>query len=554
MKLKVIVLLVLFVMGCGENIVSLDPNGNPNTHLCNGENGTTYYVREDGGNFEQCNGLHNKEYVPNSSSIDCAFSNPLYALPPVGVPIMQPGDRLVINNGHYLIGPNEQISQDFSNCSLENPASSTDCNISTIPQGIDENHPTCIVGNLFNTGCSSKPKLLGTGNTDSIINLTGTNHVQIECLELTDEVAHRANSDNQQESDSDEQEPNGEDDEINLDAANHGILGFNAGNIVLNNLEIHGLAQSGIFATQSYNWTIENSSIYENGYNGIVCGEDSLGCFENFIFENVDSKRNGCIESSQENSLLQCSSEQHGFGLLANSNNANYVISNSAFENNTNSGIKIGGEENDIVIDSTSLAANAQVQLDLDSSALLVNVVIMANCNYWPFLDTQNSDDICNEYAGAIRVQPNEQTIITVVNSTIFGTGQYLLESTFGNQSPNNFYILNSILASQNFTKLTNDLNMTFDDFFLSNSIVFSSETEFFDYYCESEFGIFCEDPLFVEWPSYGSYDFRLTSDSPAIDAGATILTNDLVPEFDFNGTPRDSGTAPDIGAYEYTP
>jgi hypothetical protein len=43
--------------------------------------------------------------------------------------------------------------------------------------------------------------------------------------------------------------------------------------------------------------------------------------------------------------------------------------------------------------------------------------------------------------------------------------------------------------------------------------------------------------------------DYRLTSSSPAVDAGASDA---LIPNFDLNGNPRINGAAIDLGAYEY--
>lgn len=55
------------------------------------------------------------------------------------------------------------------------------------------------------------------------------------------------------------------------------------------------------------------------------------------------------------------------------------------------------------------------------------------------------------------------------------------------------------------------------------------------------------EDPAFV---NEKGGDFRLSADSPAIDAG----TPDEAPDIDFSGTARPNGNGIDIGAFEYVP
>jgi hypothetical protein len=56
-------------------------------------------------------------------------------------------------------------------------------------------------------------------------------------------------------------------------------------------------------------------------------------------------------------------------------------------------------------------------------------------------------------------------------------------------------------------------------------------------------------DPQFVD---AAAKDFRIGSNSPAVDAATTTRAH-LITD-DFLGTPRPQGAAPDIGAYEYVP
>jgi hypothetical protein len=63
---------------------------------------------------------------------------------------------------------------------------------------------------------------------------------------------------------------------------------------------------------------------------------------------------------------------------------------------------------------------------------------------------------------------------------------------------------------------------------------------------------IFNEDPKFKNDYSRMNYDFQLDTLSPAKDAGSSEITDkyDFL-EFDYNGTPRNTDHAPDIGAFE---
>jgi Protein of unknown function (DUF1565) len=55
-------------------------------------------------------------------------------------------------------------------------------------------------------------------------------------------------------------------------------------------------------------------------------------------------------------------------------------------------------------------------------------------------------------------------------------------------------------------------------------------------------------DPRFVRYDRYGAGDYRLSSSSPAIDAGHSVSA----PLVDIVGNTRPQGPAPDIGAYEF--
>jgi parallel beta-helix repeat protein len=109
----------------------------------------------------------------------------------------------------------------------------------------------------------------------------------------------------------------------------------------------------------------------------------------------------------------------------------------------------------------------------------------------------------------------------------------------------NNITIRNNIFSG-NINELSKTLwnrldNGLFEKTYIENNLFITGEVS----------DIFGEDPLMVDEAGFrdlGHFDFRLSSDSKAIDAGTLIE----YPHFDFKDHPRPVGKGPDIGAYEF--
>lgn len=151
--------------------------------------GTEYFVRPDGGNLGQCDGLSNVAYNININNRQCAVSHLFELLDPQSKQaIIQGGDIINIMNhadgttAEYEMGMHAQyVSGDcYSSYNY-------DCHMPSIPSGTASN-PTIIRGQGWGNSCDSPPVLWGSGRSSRIITLNGSQHVELSCLTLTDHL------------------------------------------------------------------------------------------------------------------------------------------------------------------------------------------------------------------------------------------------------------------------------------------------------------------------------------------------------------------------------
>ncbi|MCR4337675.1 MAG: hypothetical protein NUV91_07725, partial [Candidatus Omnitrophica bacterium] len=145
---------------------------------------TTYYVRKDGGTLSQCTGLADASYPGSGTAQACAYNHPFWALPIKGNPsTFQGGDTLIISPGSYRMGYDAPNQKNPSSCASNY---TWDCHMQPIPSGPDANHPTRILGKGWDQGCSNPPQLYGVERAALVINLRGSNNVDLQCLDITD--------------------------------------------------------------------------------------------------------------------------------------------------------------------------------------------------------------------------------------------------------------------------------------------------------------------------------------------------------------------------------
>ncbi len=506
--------------------------------------GTTYYVRPDGGSPEQCTGWVDAPYPGAGLHQPCAWDHPFRALPPGGPPRISGGDTLIIAPGSYMMGYGAPGADNPDVC---DPAYPWGCHMPPIPSGPDPQHPTRILGKGWNTGCSHPPELWGTQRADMIINLTDSNNVQIECLEITDHSGcvefHSGDLACNREA-----YPFG-------DWAAVGLYAEDSANVRLRNLNIHGLAHAGVWAGRLQNWTVEYVRLVGNGWagwDGDIYGNDS--CVGTMVFRHWTVAWNGCGETWPGGQPTGCwaqSAGGYGDGVGLGRTGGHWIIEDSSFLYNTSDGLDllyVREPGSSITIRRTFAMGNAGNGIKTNGALQMENTVIVGNCGYFQGKSFTYHVDNCRAAGNALSITLRPGTSAIVVNSTITGHGDCLLEvmcegtCTAADRTwlRNDIFIGHSEFKGGDRTCFIYWEGFPQDPIDVDYSIVYGVKGA-----CPTSPHTTCEDPMVVN-PDENAFDGHLRAGSPAIDAGLTSAA----PRTDITGRVRDA--APDIGAYEY--
>ena len=523
--------------------------------------GSTFYIRPDGGTAEQCTGMVESPYPGTGANQPCAWNHPFQALPPGGTPRIVGGDTLIIDTGSYMVGYGAPGSE---NCDYQG---SYDCTMQPIPSGPDPAHPTRILGAAWDTGCSQPPELWGTGRAWYVLNLTGSSNVEVNCLEITDHSSciedHLSPTGGSEYTCQRDNPPYG-------DWASIGLYAEDSANVSLENLNIHGLANTGIQAGRLADWTLENVRLVGNGWvgwDGDLVGDSSNS--ENhgtFIFRNWVVEWNGCGETYPDEAHLACwGQEAGGYGdgaAFGGTTGGHYIMEDSQFLHNTSDGLDMlytRLPDTVIEIRRTIAEGNAGNQIKTTGAVSIENSIIVSNCGFFHDMPFWNNDDDCRAYgdALALALQPGGQA--NLVNSTLTGQGNCLvtvecaLDQTCNGSEQ--VRLQNNIFQGQKLFWSPQDDNcfawyddessspMPANPFRGSYSLVSGVQFGNVDP-CPGEHNL-CDVPPGLMSNAINAFDAHLQPDSPAINAGLPYQA----PAEDFAGSPRDS--LPDIGAYE---
>lgn len=493
--------------------------------------GTTYFILKDGGTMEQCDGLHNEKY--DGQSNQCAWNHPWLALPPKGSANISPfkgGDTLIIGAGEYAIGFGAIPSSGTADC--ESASYPYACLSSSVPSGTSDN-PTRILGNDYNSGCQSPPQLWGTYRTEHVINLQNSNHVVLECLDITDHAqcsrfhpSFRC------------------DDDIGVveGYAYNGIYATDSKDVLIKNVLIHGL-DTGIHAGRLENWTMDNVVIRANkhaGWDGDI-GVNSSNTGD-IHFKNGRIEWSGCIEPYPltQSQPIGCVSQDrggYGDGLGTGATAGRWIFESFDFLHNVSDGLDLLylTSPGQVIIKGGRYAGNAGNAIKTAGGGHLIeNTEVIGNCGFfnqgdlWPdMVNHCRAQGNAMSLGGALDLPaPNPSTASELSNVSIWTEGDcaIVFESML-NIKDSIFYGAKDFLQPDEHScfSYNEDQNAALN---VSNTVIYGFKTN--NSGCEfginpaGNIGNCSTDPVFISGNELGShenamqsYDLRLLDQSP---------------------------------------
>jgi hypothetical protein len=525
--------------------------------------GQVYYIRPDGGSADQCTGLADAPYPGSGSSQPCAWDHPFRALPPHGAARIAGGDTLLIAAGEYMIGygapgaPEDCTQDDTFGCIMP-----------PIPSGPDPAHPTRLLGAGYDAGCQNPPQLWGTQRLDVILNLSGSSNVEVNCLEITDHSScvefHSGGL------------ACGRDNYPYGEWAADGLRADDSANVRLANLNIHGLANTGVRAGRLADWTVENVHIAGNGWAGwdgdLAEGEDAntgVLTFRGWVVE-----WNGCGETYPDGQPTGCWAQTaggYGDGVGTGATGGDWIIEDSTFSHNTSDGLDLlyhtlGGK---IVLERVRAEGNAGNPIKVAGSTEITNSVLVGNCGFFDGQPFTFNVDACRAGGNTLELAFTGGEQMSLRNSTFYGQGDGLVGAgpREGFQcngvetvtSTNNIFLgdveylnpddISFLFYQENCGNLymQGEYNLAFN--------VKNTEAPYVDPPYPSAHNLLVDPQLSGPFSGLAFGLVPLPS-SPAIDAGE----NSLCPADDLTGAPRpadgngDGQAICDLGAYERQP
>ena len=467
------------------------------------------------------------------------------ALPPLGSPRIEGGDTLHIGSGDYRMGYG---APGADNCHSSSPG---ECVMPPIPSGPSPDRPTRVLGAGHLDGCEQAPELWGTERAWMVVNLEGSSNVELSCLEITDRascvVAH-CNSGRCE----------GEVAACNRSAAPYGdwastgISARDSSDVVLRDLDIHGLANQGVRAGRISDWLLERVEIRANGWagwNGNIGSSTSNS--GTITFRESVIGWNGCVERWETGEIFGCWAQQGGGwgdGLGTGTTGGHWVFEDSTVHHNTSDGIDLLylNDDGRVTIRRTLVEGNAGNQIKASRSALIENSVVIGNCGYFVNHPNMLDGDHCRALGDAIYVGLSNSSHTDLINNTIVGEGNCIF-SGGGGSSESRLRMLNNLFIGKPY----------FLDPSKQSCLYWSGSSE--EKVWESNYidgarhgacpgNSLCYGPPGIADESLSSFDAEPLSDSVLIDNADIIFA----PPEDFHNLSRDVGAGPDIGAIEW--
>lgn len=527
---------------------------------------TTYYVRTDGGTATQCNGLADSPYPGSGENQNCAWAHPFWALDEYGGWKIRGGDTLIIGQGSYMIGYGAPNTSGW--CGADWAES---CIFPPIPSG-NSVSPTKILGAGWNSGCSNPPELWATQRIYQVLSLDGTSNAEIQCLEITDHSSCVDFHSNPSVACS-RNYPYG-------DWASNGIFANQSSNVLLKNLNIHGLAENCLATAGLSNWKLENVRLAGCGWAGWngEYGENPSNS-GTMHFKNLVVEWNGCAENYPGEQPDHCWAQSrggYGDGVGFPRTGGNWIIEDSVFRYNTSDGLDllyvgVGYPNTTIELNRVKGYGNAGNQIKLGGTSIIKNMLSIGNCSFFwqkPFAQEFGSfeeGDTCRAGGASVSINIGQRDYARIYNSTIASQGWALIEA----QCITKDFPDEPDCIGTEYLEIKNSIFRGYEDYCVGGgnltdfigdgdpyhftagkvdyNILYNVDNLDFDHICPQGPHDICQNPLLVN-DNLDSFDGHLKQGSPAIDKG----TSGGAPPDDLDGNLRPQGLGIDIGAYEF--
>ena len=388
----------------------------------------TFYVRDDGGSAEQCDGRRDAPYPGKGTHQACAWWHPFEALPPGGPARIGAGDTLAIANGSYMMGRGARGTKTLEKCRADWP---WDCHMAPVPSGLSADRPTRIVGIGWDSGCAKAPQLWGTERSATVLDLAGSSHVEIACLDITDHsscIEFHAGT-RQVERCERDHEPFGE-------WAAIGITATDSEDVKIHDVSVHGLAHDGFRVGGVRDWTLERVKILGNGWSGWNGDlDDKSANGGKLVFRDVEIAWNGCAERYPALLHVGCWGQQeggYGDGLGVGETGGDWLFERVDVHHNTQDGIDLWHARGDatVTLRNVHAQANAGNQIKITGSAHVENSTLIGNCAALAGEGSLQDGDMCRAQGNTLALNLPAHGMIDVHDNDIRGEGDCLIQLT----------------------------------------------------------------------------------------------------------------------------
>jgi PKD repeat protein len=386
-----------------------------------------------------------------------------------------------------------------------------------------------------------------------VLNLTGSSHVEVGCLAVTDHSGcvefHSGSAPCQRDT-----PPFGP-------WAVRGLYAEDSTDVFLHDLHIHGLAAAGIHAGRLRDWRVEDVSVIGNGmvgWDGDIEGDDSNS--GDLAFRRFRVEWNGCAETypgAQPTGCWAQSAGGYGDGFGTGATRGTWLFEDSTFLHNTSDGLDLlyARSGSSITLRRVHSEGNAGDQIKTNGPVTIENTIAVSSCGSFEGQPYTHHVDPCRAGGTAVVLVLREGAQANVTNSTVAGEGDGLVLGECDSE--------HSSCNGQEQIVLRNNVFVGVTEFLDSGDIPSLIYQETFpqgdqlwdvDYSvarhvkgaCPGAHSSCGEAPAGLFDEGIDTFDAHLLPTSPARDAGSAAAA----PAVDFDGLPRDA--YPDIGAYEY--